>query len=78
MAQIYCIRNKINGKRYIGETLFTYQERFKEHLCSAKMFRKRDEKRPIYMAFAKYGIENFEVFLIEECDDEKRWEREKY
>lgn len=32
MPFIYKIVNKINGKCYIGKTMFTIQERWKEHV----------------------------------------------
>ena len=79
MAQIYCIRNKINNKKYVGETLFTFQSRFKQHQQTWKnSYKPTTEKRPLYEAFSKYGIENFEVYLLENCADEQRWERERF
>lgn len=78
MADIYCIENQINHKKYIGETLFSYQSRFKEHLYTWLHPRERDKRRPLYLAFSKYGIENFTVTLLEECEDEERWDREIY
>ena len=74
MAYIYQITNKINGKFYIGKTEFSIEKRFKEHCNDA--FRDKNEKRPLYAAMRKYGIENFEISLIEKTDNPN--EREIY
>ena len=76
MAYIYKITNLINGKSYIGKTLLTIDERWNEHCRAVR--RKRCEKRPLYSAMNKYGIENFKVEQIEECDDNVVNEREVY
>lgn len=76
MPYIYKVTNKINGKIYIGKTVRTIKIRWKEH-CSD--YKKRNmEKRPLYDAMNKYGIENFEISLVEECDGNILSEREKY
>lgn len=67
MAYIYQITNDINGKIYIGKTEFSIEKRFKEHCQDA--FRDRNEKRPLYVAMRKYGIEHFHIELIEETDN---------
>ena len=67
MAYIYQITNDINGKIYIGKTEFSIEKRFKEHCSDA--FRDRNEKRPLYAAMRKYGIEHFHIELIEETDN---------
>ena len=74
MAYIYQITNDINGKIYIGKTEFSIEKRFKEHCQDA--FRDRNEKRPLYAAMRKYGIEHFHIELIEETDNPE--EREIY
>ena len=66
MAYIYQITNDINQKIYIGKTEFSIEKRFKEHCRDA--FKRRNEKRPLYAAMRKYGIEHFRVELIEETD----------
>lgn len=74
MAYIYQITNDINGKIYIGKTERTVSERWSEH---CRDYLKRNyEKRPLYSAMKKYGIEHFHVELIEETD--KPEEREKF
>ena len=76
MAYIYKITNKINNKCYIGKTLKTIEERWKEH-CKDYL-RRSKEKRPLYSAMKKYGIENFKVEEIEQCSESIVNEREKY
>lgn len=75
MGYIYKITNKLNGKIYIGKTnLFNPYDRFKEHKQDSK--KARNKNRPLYRAFNKYGIENFEFTVIEESDNIE--DREKY
>lgn len=75
-GKIYKIYNDINNKLYIGKTLSTIEERFKQH-CHDKTSRKC-EKRPLYNAMNKYGEEHFHVELIEECDIDLLSQRECY
>lgn len=74
MAYIYKITNDINEKIYVGKTEFSIEKRFNEHCKDA--FRSRKEKRPLYSAMQKYGIEHFHITLIEETDNPN--EREIY
>ena len=74
MAYIYQITNDINGKIYIGKTERTVSERFKEHCKDA--YNRRFEKRPLYAAMRKYGVDHFHVEILEETDNPE--EREVY
>ena len=72
MSYIYKISNDINDKVYIGKTEFSIERRFKEHCKDA--FRERNEKRPLYNAMKKYGIEHFHIELIEETEQAEQAE----
>lgn len=76
MPYIYKITNQINQKIYIGKTNRNIKIRFKEHCRNVN--KDSCEKRPLYAAMRKYGIENFFIELIEECSLDKVEEREKY
>ena len=77
MPYIYKITNLINGKLYIGKTSNSIQERWREHISDSQ--RERCEKRPLYDAFNKYGISNFQIEQIEEIEnDEIACQREIY
>jgi group I intron endonuclease len=52
---IYKIRNKINGKIYIGQTIRFLNSRIAEHM---------EAKTHIGFALRKYGIESFEIKVI--------------
>lgn len=74
MGYIYKITNDINNKIYIGKTEFDIEKRFQEHCRDA--LKDRNEKRPLYNAMNKYGIEHFKIEEIEQCNDIES--REKY
>ena len=69
MGYIYCITNLINGKQYVGKTTSTIEERFREHCSDSK--KERCERRPLYNAMNKYGIENFVVEELIECPNDE-------
>lgn len=70
---IYKITNRVNNKVYIGQTRFTVEHRWNQHI---KNFNIEHRTQPLYMAFAKYGINNFSVEVLEECPINKLDERE--
>lgn len=76
MGYIYCITNLINGKKYIGQTTRTIEERFRDH--SYQAYASENDSRPICRAIKKYGIENFKVDQLEEVDNSSLNEREIY
>ena len=69
---IYKITNKINGKCYIGQSN-DINRRWRQELSpNAKL------NPHLARAFEKYGIDNFEFEIIEECQREHLNEREQF
>lgn len=69
---IYKITNKINNKVYIGQTTRSIKKRFSRH-CNEKSC------AAIHMAIKKYGKENFEITILQNCDNKKDLnKKEKY
>jgi len=63
MVGIYRIRNKLNGKVYIGQSWYV-EERVNSHFRSK-------ENTHFYNSIRKYGKENFEVDVLCECNNQK-------
>jgi group I intron endonuclease len=68
---IYKITNIINGKVYIGQTINSVENRFKQHT-------RKKGCTYLYAAIKKYGKENFKVETIEDVPRELLDEREIY
>lgn len=75
MIGIYKITNLINGHSYIGQSI-NIVRRWKDHRQVAARGARNDY--PLYRAISKYGIENFEFSIIEECSVDELDEKEKY
>ena len=63
---IYKITNKINNKCYIGQTVKTVEERWKEHQTHAFGTHENDVNKTLYKAIRKYGLENFECEILQD------------
>lgn len=67
---IYKITNKLNEKKYVGQTKQQIEKRFLQHFY---------EKAPLGQAMRECGIENFTIEIIERCETQKQLnEREKF
>ena len=62
---IYISTNKTNGKNYIGQTTNPLNKRIQNHIS-------RKLNLPFSNALKKYGIENFEWFILEKCDNKEQ------
>lgn len=65
LGRIYLITNTINGKKYVGQTVQNGKRRFLAHKRAAFKYH---SPLPIHRSIRKYGIENFQYEIIEECD----------
>lgn len=73
MPNIYIIKNKINDKVYIGQTINKIETRFINHKMASRI-----EDTKFYRAIRKYGEDNFYIELLEEVDINSLNEREQY
>lgn len=64
MTGIYCFKNLVNGKVYIGQSV-NIQRRYKQHLSNINNLKHQEA---IYLALRKYGVENFSFEILKECD----------
>ena len=72
MGCIYEFKNKINNKIYVGQTI-DLKQRLRSHKYNLINHKKTN---PFYSALGKYGWENFEISILEECEDYLLNERE--
>jgi len=63
---IYKATNKINGKSYIGQTIYDLNKRRSVHLSKAK----KGSKLYFHNALRKYGVKNFDWQILEQCDSD--------
>lgn len=66
---IYCYTNKINGKKYIGQTI-NPQIRYNAHKSNYQNPKNNEYNSLLHRAFRKYGFENFQYeILVKDIDN---------
>ena len=68
---VYVIRNKTNGKCYVGQTIRTIAFRWSEHVRRAK----QGCSFLLHRAIRKYGEENFRVYRIILCKNKRETDK---
>ena len=68
MTGIYMIRNKVNNKMYIGQTGRDIKNRLNEYLQDLRT--NKHYNSYLQNAWNKYGEDNFEFKVLQECDEE--------
>lgn len=74
---IYKITNKINQKSYIGQSI-CISHRWARHKQDAFNKEEKVYEYPLYRAIRKYGLDNFDFSIIEECKESELNEKEQY
>ena len=64
---IYLIKNLISGNCYVGQAK-NIASRIRQHLGSAYSMPKKDYNTPLHAAFRKYGLDNFELEILQKCE----------
>ena len=73
MGLIYKITNRITEQIYVGKTTRTLNERWSGHKA-----KHRHSKQYVHASMKTYGIDNFDITILEECDNLIIDERERY
>ncbi len=69
---VYLAVNRVNGKAYVGQTISTPRERMWRHIFNKPV-------SPFQHALRKYGAENFDACVLEQCTSKAELdEREKH
>lgn len=58
---IYLVTNKVNNKKYVGQTRYSPEFRWKQHIY-------KNDGSYFHNAIQKYGPDNFKLETLEECD----------
>lgn len=77
MIGIYKIENKLNGHKYIGQSINIIR-RWDTEKRVAFQEAAHEYDYPLSKAFRKYGIENFSFEVLEECSISELNDRERY
>jgi group I intron endonuclease len=75
---VYVAKNIVNGKKYIGYTTKTLDERIKSHLSKSKYSTNKHYFYLFKNAIRKYGINSFEWDILVNCssiDECSNWEK---
>ena len=69
MGIIYCYTNRINGKKYVGQTI-NPEQRYNAHKSNYQNPNNTEYNSLIHKAFRKYGFDNFTYeILVKDIDD---------
>ena len=76
IGYIYELKNKINKKSYIGQTI-DLKNRISKHKSVAKTKKYKDTNQ-FYNDLSIFGLDNFELNILESCDQNLLDDRERY
>ena len=65
-GEIYIIKNFVNGKYYVGQTIQSSQERFSQHIREAYAKNRKEYNYCISRGIRKYGKEAFDFAVLAE------------
>lgn len=66
---IYAVCNRVNGKRYVGQTKRGMHVRLSEHVSAMNKPRVKGKRSAFHDALRKHGVEAFDVEILEVLSD---------
>lgn len=73
---VYCIQNRVNGKRYVGSASVSLKKRIREHKDALRAG--TSHNRYLQRAWNKYGEDQFDFSVLEYCVSTLCISREQY
>ena len=73
VGTVYKMTNTINNDFYIGVTSRTAKSRFAEHKYNAF---KRNNTSKLHQAMREFGVDNFDIEVIETCENASQLEKD--
>ena len=77
MTGIYLFINKVNNKKYVGQSV-DISRRYYQHSINSYNSNHKEYNSYFYRAIRKHGFNNFSFEILEECNLEELDNREKY
>jgi len=71
---VYLILNKQTGEKYVGNTTLAMNKEWVHHIDRSK----RMSSEPLHKAFRQYGVHNFMIKELDECDESEFIEKTNY
>jgi len=68
---IYLIENTINGKKYVGQTSLTAEERWKTHVYQSRCGDSAHRRAPLYYAIRKHGVNSFTISVLDTAQSQE-------
>lgn len=75
---IYVVANMLNNKKYIGQSKNIKRRFMSHHIYDYKNKNNGNYNSKFYQALRKYGLSNFKVEVIENCNINELDKKEKY
>lgn len=63
-GEVYIIKNFRNGKKYVGQTIQSSQERFSQHIRESRTEGRKEYNYAISIAIREYGEEAFDFAVL--------------
>lgn len=75
ISGIYCIENKITDKKYVGKSI-NIQKRWNRHIICLNQ--NRHQNKYLQNSWNKYGIAEFNFYILEQCENSLLSRRERF
>lgn len=68
---VYLVTNKTNGKQYVGQTVYSVEHRWRQHIRWGTLVNPKSRFGYLHKAIHKYTPEQFDVEVIHTCESKE-------